>query len=312
MTDKHEIEVAASPPLSIEQVLERTKKIHALLARAMTKDVHYGKIPGCGDKPVLLQPGAQLLGVMFRLSARKTENRIELDDGHREYETTVDLIDQVSGGTVAVGVGVCSTMESKYRYRSGPKESTGELVPPEFWERRKIDPAGALNMIGGPGHQALKDDAGNWTIHVKGDRVEHDNPADYYNTIRKLAYKRAFVHAVINATAAGEIFSQDLDPDELGNQAPDEKTVERPQSKRANGGNGGSGQGKRSAGSGSPKGARAISKSQAGRWFAKCKSGPRSDVEASEKLAAAGFANADAITVDVYDRLCAWADGADE
>ena len=58
--NKNEIEVAAIP-LSVEQVVERTAKIHALLANAMKKDVHYGKIPGCGDKPVLLQPGAQKL-----------------------------------------------------------------------------------------------------------------------------------------------------------------------------------------------------------------------------------------------------------
>lgn len=310
MTDKHEIEVAAAIPLTVEQVLERTEKIHALLARAMKKDVHYGKIPGCGDKPVLLQPGAQKLALMFRLTARKTETRTDLDGGHREYDTTIDLVDQVSGVTVAVGVGVCSTMESKYRYRSGPKESTGELVPPEYWERRKLDPIGALNMIGGPGYQALKDDSGQWTIHVKGSRVEHDNPADYYNTARKMAFKRAYVHAAIGATAASDIFSQDLDPDELGNQAPDEKKEpSRPRSKSANGG---SAQGTQSAGSDSPKGARTISAKQVERWSLKCKYGPRSDEQASEKLAYHGFANADAITVDVYDKLCAWADGADE
>lgn len=310
MTDKHEIQVAAIP-LTVEQVVERTAKTHALLSEAMTKDVHYGTIPGCGDKPVLFQPGAQKLGVMFQLAAEVNENRTDLDGFHREYETTITLVDRASRAVVAVGVGVCSTLESKYRYRTGPGESTGELIPPGFWEKRKVDPIGAQRLIGGPGHQPEKVD-GVWMIARKGSRVEHDNPPDYWNTVRKIAHKRAFVHAMINATAASDIFSQDLDPDDLGNQAPDDKKIDRPQSKSANGGNGGSGQGSRSAGSDSPKGARTISKAQAGRFFAKCKSGPRSDEQASEKLAFHSFAKADAITVDVYDKLCAWADGVDE
>ena len=46
---------------------------------------------------------------------------------------------------------------------------------------------------------------------LKGERVEHDNPADYYNTILKMAKKRAYVDAIITATACSDIFTQDLE-----------------------------------------------------------------------------------------------------
>jgi hypothetical protein len=44
-----------------------------------------------------------------------------------------------------------------------------------------------------------------------GDKVEHDNPADYYNTVLKMAKKRAHVDAVLTATAASDIFTQDVE-----------------------------------------------------------------------------------------------------
>ena len=44
-----------------------------------------------------------------------------------------------------------------------------------------------------------------------GEKVENDNPADCYNTVLKMAKKRALVDAVLTATAASDIFTQDLE-----------------------------------------------------------------------------------------------------
>jgi hypothetical protein len=56
-----------------------------------------------------------------------------------------------------------------------------------------------------------KDDAGIWMITTHGEKVEHDNPADYYNTCLKMAKKRAHVDAILTATAASDIFTQDIE-----------------------------------------------------------------------------------------------------
>jgi hypothetical protein len=42
-------------------------------------------------------------------------------------------------------------------------------------------------------------------------RVENENLPDTYNTVLKMACKRALVAAVLNGTAASDIFTQDLD-----------------------------------------------------------------------------------------------------
>ena len=41
--------------------------------------------------------------------------------------------------------------------------------------------------------------------------METDNPADHYNTVFKMAKKRALVDAVLTTTAASDIFTQDLE-----------------------------------------------------------------------------------------------------
>ena len=59
-------------------------------------------------------------------------------------------------------------------------------------------------------------------------RVEHDNPADYYNTALKMAKKRAQVDATLTVTAASDFFTQDLEPLP---PSPPEATDPQPQPK---------------------------------------------------------------------------------
>ena len=168
-----------------------------VMREVMVADVHFGTIPGCGDKPSLLKPGAEKLGLTFRLAPQFEVIRRELGN-HREYEIVCNLVHTPSGLVVGSGVGCCSTMEAKYRFRT---ESTGEPVPKEYWESRD------RSLLGGPGYTAKKV-KGSWFIVQ---RIEHDNPADYYNTVLKMAKKRAHVDAILTATAASDIFAQDLE-----------------------------------------------------------------------------------------------------
>jgi hypothetical protein len=50
-------------------------------------------------------------------------------------------------------------------------------------------------------------------IARQGEKVEYDNPADYFNTCLKMAKKRALVDAVLTSTAASDIFTQDIEED---------------------------------------------------------------------------------------------------
>ena len=197
----------ATAPLSVADIVAQVTLIQEVMHKVMTEGEHYGAIPGCGNKKVLLQPGAQKLTMTFRLAPEYEIQETDLARGHKEYRVVCTLKSISSGTFVGQGVGCCSTMEAKYRWRSGEGESTGKAVPKAYWEARD------QSLLGGSGFQARKID-GQWTICEKGEKVENDNPADCYNTVLKIAKKRAYVDATITATAASDIFTQDIgDPE---------------------------------------------------------------------------------------------------
>lgn len=211
-TETTAIAVTESATLSPSDVVRQVALIHQVMGDVMRDGEHYGKIPGCGDKPTLLQPGAQVLALTFRLAPKFRIDERSLDGGHREFMVECELYSITSGQLVGMGVGMASTMESKWRYRTGPVEFTGRAVPGEYWGLRKTDPAGAAQMLGGRGYQTKKNpDTGAWEIVRAGEKVENENPADVYNTALKIATKRAFVGAVLNTTAASDMFTQDVE-----------------------------------------------------------------------------------------------------
>lgn len=205
MTEEIAIIQRPHTDLSVSDVKGQVAKIHAIMSDVMQRDTHYGVIPGCGEKPVLLQAGAQKIAMMFRLIPEYTVQTTDLNGGHREYSVKTRLVNVVTGAFMGEGVGSCSTAESKYRFRW---ENTGALVPKAYWDNRDA------TLLGGVAFVARKvkgkDGKSQWFIFHK---VEHDNPADYFNTALKIATKRSLVNAIVTATAASDIFTQDIDDD---------------------------------------------------------------------------------------------------
>lgn len=188
----------AAMEMSVNDVMAQVQKIQHVMKAVMKSGEHYGTIPGCGDKPTLLKAGAEKIGFTFRLVPRFVVERIDYPNGHREYNVTCELVHAQTGAFVGSGLGCCSTMEAKYRFRS---EVSDRPVPREYWDTRDS------SLLGGPQYHPRKV-SGQWFI---AERVEHDNPADYYNTILKMAKKRAHIDAILTATAASDIFTQDLE-----------------------------------------------------------------------------------------------------
>lgn len=198
-------------PLSVSEVLQHVELVQQINKAVMKEGEHFGRIPGCGDKPTLLQPGAQKLLLTFRLNPDYDVEIVDMSHSHREYRITCKLTNG-SGNFVGAGVGSASTMESKWRFRVAPKQLTDRPVPSAYWDLRKSDPAKAQELLGGKGFSTKKNDNGQWMIaEGSSDKVEHDNPADYYNTCLKMAKKRALVDAVLTRTAASDIFTQDIE-----------------------------------------------------------------------------------------------------
>ena len=149
--------------LSMKQVADRVNLVHQVLEKILKKGTHYGTVAGCGARMVLLKPGADVLAMTFQLVPQFSISRNDLENGHREFDVTCSMY-SCGGILLGQGVGSCSTMEKKYRYR--------------------------------------KDE--------KGGKIENEDIADVYNTVLKMAKKRAQVDATITVTGAADIFTQDL------------------------------------------------------------------------------------------------------
>lgn len=228
---------SALAPMGVKDLLNQLTLIQQVMKNVMQDGQHYGKVPGCGDKPALFKPGAEKLCFVFRLAPSFETIERELPNGHREYRVKCRL--ETIGGKVFVGEGegICSTMEGKYRFRTGPKKLTGRPVPKEYWDVRESNPSKAQQLLGGPGYGTGKNGiSGQWEIVEVGERAEHDNPADYFNTVVKMAQKRAFVAVTLTATAASDCFTQDLDElDALNGLFESETAVAGAQAQGGNG-----------------------------------------------------------------------------
>lgn len=205
----------------IAEVVSQMQDIQELMRQAMKEGLHFGVQPGT-TKKVLFLPGAEKLRMLFRLDVKDYVIEKEWDGDHltvtvRTYFTRFGE-EEIAG----VGIGMCTTMESKYRYRTAQGEDTGAMPPKAYWDlRNKAKTATekerqemfkqAQALIGGPGHSVKKNDAGHWSIFKSGEaKVENPNLADTYNTVIKMAKKRSYVDGIRMITAASDIFDVDL------------------------------------------------------------------------------------------------------
>lgn len=185
--------------LTIHEIKNSVARVRALLDEVMvgphpaTKDhpakegVHYGVIPGT-KKPTLLQPGAELILMMFRLEAFPLVDDLSTP-GVIRYRVKTQIKHQISGLTLGWGVGECSSDEDKYAWRRAVCDPEWDDEDPtrrrKKWFRGEKAP-----------------------YQVKQVRT---NPADIGNTILKMAYKRSLVSGARGATAASDVFDQDAD-----------------------------------------------------------------------------------------------------
>jgi len=170
--------------LTAPEIRQQVNLIQEVMRAVMKKDEHYGVVPGTGGKPSLLKPGAEKLAMTFRLAP---EVRVEDLSGRdeRRYRVTVHLKHITSGNFVGSGVGECSSDEEKYRWKRAFNDQEFQEAP-EDRRREKWTKFGKMKQI-------------------------RTNPADVANTILKMAKKRALVDAVLTATAASDIFTQDIE-----------------------------------------------------------------------------------------------------
>lgn len=195
--------------LTVHDVRAQVNLIQQVMHEVMQKDQHYGVIPGTGNKPSLLKAGAEKLCLTFRLDPQY-EVEQQRDGSHLTVTSKCTLWHIPSGQRFGSGMGSCSTHESKYAYRQGSRKCPN-CGSEAIIKGREEYGGGWICFAkkGGCGAKFLEKDEAITSQSTA--RVPNEDLADQYNTVLKMANKRSLVAAVLNATAASDIFTQDIE-----------------------------------------------------------------------------------------------------
>jgi hypothetical protein len=203
--------------LSVDDLVKRVGKVQEVARRVMQDGLHFGKIPGV-DKPTLLKPGAEILCLTFRLAPVFSIDEISLGDGHRDYRVKCTLMHIATGASMGDGHGSCSTKESKYAWRNGERKCPTCGKPCII--KGKEQYGGGWLCFAKKGGCGAKFATGDQAIEGQSvGRVANEDIADTYNTVLKMACKRALVAAVLIVTGASALFTQDVE--DMGQFAAD-------------------------------------------------------------------------------------------
>lgn len=161
---------------------------------AMDPDRHFYRISD-SDKPALSQDGARMLCALYEVHTGDTVFEEHLaEDGHYRVRATVILLSK-SGTVVAQGTGTCSTLESKYAYRWVFDNDVPRDLPKADLRKRPLRKGGFMY------------------------RIPNQDLADQYNTILKMAEKRAHTAATLRLPYAAEVFAETPDEEQPHEQA---------------------------------------------------------------------------------------------
>lgn len=265
-----ENEIAVRQYRSAAEVVSDARLIQEVMKSVMKDKIHYGTIPGCGDKPTLFKPGAEKILSTFKIAVDPEIEDLSTGDVIR-YRVKARGIHMMSGNVVGCGVGEASSEEEKYKWRKCYDEE----------------------------YDATPDDHRRIKFGKYKTKQIRTNPADVANTVLKMAKKRAQIDLCLTATAASDCFAQDLEdlPEGLREAVAesDETPLTKPKAKEAPEDENGNGD--------------TISEPQRKRFFAIWKKSGRTQEQVKEYLQEKfGSESSNDITKDGYNAACAWAE----
>ena len=179
--------------INVKAVADTVMKVRTLqstLKGILTENHDYGKIPGCGDKPTLLKPGAEkILMAMGITASYELVEHTENFEGLGFFAYTVKCTLLKNGIKITEGLGHANSKEKKWALEYVYEKDLPEGTAKEVLKKKKIETQ-------------------------KGTFYKYEVDADANskaNTILKMAKKRAQIDAVLSVASLSEIFTQDFD-----------------------------------------------------------------------------------------------------
>lgn len=179
---------------SVAEIKTSINLIQEVLASCMKREVHYGTIPGT-SKPTLFKAGSEKILSLFRIAVDIDVEDLSTRDCSRYRVKARGVLP--TGEIVGCGIGEASTDEEKYRWRAMVCEEEFNATPED--------------------HRRIKWSKGSFGKPAYSVKQIRTNPADLANTCLKMAKKRAQIDLTLTATAASDVFEQDLEemPEEI-------------------------------------------------------------------------------------------------
>jgi len=128
-----------------------------------------------------------------------------------EYQITTTVHSRSTGQPVGSGIGSCSTMETKYRYRNAGR-SCPTCGEPAIIQTKKGRNPGGYWCVPDKGGCGANFNAGDRSVEGQTTgKVENVNIHDVRNTVLKMSKKRSAVDAALGLGCLSELFTQDLE-----------------------------------------------------------------------------------------------------
>ena len=192
--DTDVLQLAEWTPDSLRAQIAREKQLRSVVIEyfqsAMQAGHHFYTIGDNGTKPALSKEGALNICSLFKVTPSPDEVAETFhEDGHYTVRARCHIIGR-NGSIVATGDGLCTSRESKYAHRW----CWGSEVPPDInkdsLKKKEWEAKGRA--------------------YVKYQVPNEDLP-DVFNTVLKMATKRALVDATLKLPLVSELFTQDLE-----------------------------------------------------------------------------------------------------
>ena len=164
---------------ALSDALEKINAFQALVQKQLTEGMDFGKIPGCGDRLVLLKPGAEKITMLLGLrSSFDVVREVEdFEKGFFSYLVRCSLVTG-AGETVTQGFGQCNTRER--RFGKGDPFSGANVALKMARKRALVDAALTVGSLSNLFTQDLEDVTA--TSEMRASRISEEQKRKIYSS----------------------------------------------------------------------------------------------------------------------------------